>query len=65
MRPFDDLTASRDEPKSARSEHRTVLDAADRDAFLAALENPPPPSDKLREALRLEKGVILLFSCQS
>jgi uncharacterized protein (DUF1778 family) len=37
---------------------RMVLTGADRDAFLAALADPPPPSDKLVEAFRRHRDVI-------
>ena len=37
---------------------RLVLTGADRDAFLAALAEPPPPSDKLVEAFRRHSDLI-------
>jgi uncharacterized protein (DUF1778 family) len=37
---------------------RMVLTGADREAFLAALMDPPSPSDKLVEALRRHRDLI-------
>ena len=45
--------------ETLRSHELTVLGAADRDAFLAALENPPPPSDRLREAFRRHDARVI------
>ena len=37
---------------------RMVLTGADRDAFLAAVQNPPKPADKLIAALRRHRDVV-------
>jgi uncharacterized protein (DUF1778 family) len=37
---------------------RLVLAGADRDAFLEAVMNPPPPSEKLIAALRRHRDLI-------
>ena len=37
---------------------RMVLVGADRDAFLAAVMNPPAPTEKLRAALRRHREVL-------
>jgi len=37
---------------------RMVLIGADRDAFLAAVENPPEPTEKLVAALRRHREVL-------
>lgn len=37
---------------------RMVLVGADRDAFLAALRNPPAPTDKLIEALKRHRALF-------
>jgi uncharacterized protein (DUF1778 family) len=38
---------------------RTVLSAEERDAFLAALENPPAPTDALQDAMRLHDRLVV------
>ncbi len=37
---------------------RIVLTGANRDAFLAAVQNPPEPTDKLIAALRRHRDVV-------
>lgn len=37
---------------------RMVLSGADRDAFLKALTNPPPPSERLVAAMRRHRDLI-------
>lgn len=41
-----------------REHELTVLQPADRDAFLAALDAPPAATDALREAARLHKARV-------
>lgn len=56
---FAILTLCREAQEVLRSEHVLVLSDADRDAFLAALDNPPAPSAKaLRAAERLKAARI-------
>jgi uncharacterized protein (DUF1778 family) len=37
---------------------RMILTGADRDAFLAAVLDPPEPADKLVEALRRHRDLV-------
>ena len=45
--------------EAIKAHELTVLSAEDRDVFLAALENPAPPTDALREAFRLHDARIV------
>jgi uncharacterized protein (DUF1778 family) len=46
-------------PRRVLDEHqRMVLTGADRDAFLAAVRDPPEPADKLVAALRRHRDLI-------
>lgn len=37
---------------------RTALEAVDHDRFFAMLDDPPPPSDRLRDAFDLDRATI-------
>lgn len=47
---FAILTLMREAEEILRTEHILVLSDKDRDAFLAALDNPPAPNAKARKA---------------
>ena len=52
---FAVLTLYREAQEVLRKDEVLVLSDADRDAFLAALDNPPAPNAKLRRAARRYK----------
>lgn len=53
------LTAGSEGAHRVLAEHeRLVLIGADRDAFLAAVENPPEPTQKLVAALRRHREAL-------
>lgn len=45
--------------ETIHAHEQTVLTSEDREVFLSALENPPAPTDALREAFRLHDAVVV------
>lgn len=45
--------------KTISVHEQTVLTSEDRDVFLAALDNPPAPSEVLREAFKLHSAKVV------
>ena len=45
--------------ETIRAHEQTVLTNEDRDVFFSALDNPPVPTDELREAFKLHNAVVV------
>ena len=53
------ISATLDRARSIIADHeRTILTAKDRDVILAALDNPPEPTEGLRQAMAIHKAAV-------
>ena len=53
------ISATLDRARSVIADHeRTILTAKDRDVILAALDNPPEPTEGLRQAMAIHKAMV-------
>lgn len=53
------ISATLDRARSIIADHeRTILTAKDRDVILAALDNPPEPTEGLRQAMAIHKATV-------
>ena len=53
------ISAALDRARSIIADHeRTILTAKDRDVILAALDNPPEPTEGLRQAMAIHKAMV-------
>lgn len=53
-----EIKASYSESGEIHKSDSIILSNEDRDTFLKALENPPEPSKKLKQALKYQKRLI-------